>query len=147
MVGGRRVYRGRCEPVAAASGSVAKLVVPRVAFRSRFADGLPPLARYASAAHRDERRVTGYTEASRGCKHRCRHCPIVPVYDGRFRIVPLPIVLADVRAQVAAGAQHITFGDPDFFNGIRHADAIAAGRSRASSRASPTTSRSRSSTC
>ena len=36
-----------------------------------------------------ERRVVGYTEASRGCKHRCRHCPIVPVYDGRFRIVPI----------------------------------------------------------
>jgi hypothetical protein len=30
-------------------------------------------------------------------------------------------VLADVRQQVAAGAQHISFGDPDFFNGIRHA--------------------------
>src|SRR5438876_3418630 len=33
-------------------------------------------------------RLTGYTEASRGCKHRCRHCPVVPVYGGRFRIVP-----------------------------------------------------------
>ena len=65
-----------------------------------------------------ERRVAGYTEASRGCKHRCRHCPIVPVYDGRFRIVPSRVVLADVRRQVAAGARHITFGDPDFFNGI-----------------------------
>ncbi len=31
------------------------------------------------------------------------------------------VVLEDVRRQVAAGAQHITFGDPDFFNGIRHA--------------------------
>jgi hypothetical protein len=29
--------------------------------------------------------------------------------------------MADVRQQVAAGAQHISFGDPDFFNGIRHA--------------------------
>ena len=48
--------------------------------------------------------MVGYTEASRGCKHRCRHCPIVPVYDGRFRVVPPDVVLADVRAQVAAGA-------------------------------------------
>ncbi len=69
-------------------------------------------------------KVVGYTEASRGCKHTCRHCPIVPVYDGRFRVVPIDIVLADVRAQVAAGARHVTFGDPDFFNGIRHAMAV-----------------------
>jgi hypothetical protein len=48
-----------------------------------------------------------------------RHCPIVPVYGGRFRIVQPEIVLEDVRQQVAAGAEHITFGDPDFFNGIR----------------------------
>jgi hypothetical protein len=66
-------------------------------------------------------RTVGYTEASRGCKHLCRHCPIVPVYGGRFRAVPVDIVLADVRAQVAAGARHITFGDPDFFNGVTHA--------------------------
>jgi hypothetical protein len=38
-----------------------------------------------------------------------------------FRIVSRDVVLEDVRRQVAAGAQHITFGDPDFFNGIRHA--------------------------
>ncbi len=63
----------------------------------------------------------GYTEASRGCKHLCRHCPIVPVYGGRFRIVQREVVLADIRQQVAAGAQHITFGDPDFFNGPGHA--------------------------
>jgi hypothetical protein len=48
----------------------------------------------------------------------------VPVYDGRFRVVPAGVVLADVRAQVAAGARHITFGDPDFFNGVKHAAAI-----------------------
>jgi radical SAM superfamily enzyme YgiQ (UPF0313 family) len=69
-------------------------------------------------------RITGYTEASRGCKHLCRHCPVVPVYGGRFRIVQPEVVLEDVRRQVAAGAQHITFGDPDFFNGVRHAVSI-----------------------
>ena len=63
----------------------------------------------------------GYTEASRGCKHLCRHCPVVPVYAGRFRIVQPGTVLEDVRRQVAGGAQHITFGDPDFLNGPRHA--------------------------
>jgi radical SAM superfamily enzyme YgiQ (UPF0313 family) len=66
-------------------------------------------------------RTVGYTEASRGCKHLCRHCPIVPVYNGVFRVVDRDVVLADIRQQVAAGAQHITFGDPDFFNGIGHA--------------------------
>jgi radical SAM family protein len=66
-------------------------------------------------------RVVGYTEASRGCKHLCRHCPIVPVYNGAFRIVDRDVVLADIRQQVAAGAEHITFGDPDFFNGVGHA--------------------------
>jgi radical SAM superfamily enzyme YgiQ (UPF0313 family) len=83
---------------------------------------LPPLDRYAHLVlGADERRVVGYTEASRGCKHLCRHCPIVPVYEGRFRIVQRDVVLQDIRQQVAAGAEHITFGDPDFFNGIGHA--------------------------
>jgi Radical SAM superfamily len=69
-------------------------------------------------------RTAGYTEASRGCKHICRHCPIVPIYAGQFRVVPREIVLADIRQQVAVGAQHITFGDPDFFNGVTHATRI-----------------------
>jgi hypothetical protein len=68
-----------------------------------------------------ESRTVGYTEASRGCKHLCRHCPIVPVYQGAFRIVEREVVLEDIRQQVAAGAQHISFGDPDFFNGVGHA--------------------------
>lgn len=83
--------------------------------------GLPDLARYARLLHDGESLTAGYTEASRGCRHLCRHCPIVPVYQGRFRIVPREIVLADARAQIAAGARHITFGDPDFLNGPGHA--------------------------
>jgi len=46
---------------------------------------------------------------------------VVPVYKGQFRVVQPDVVLADVAAQVAAGAEHITFGDPDFFNGPTHA--------------------------
>jgi radical SAM superfamily enzyme YgiQ (UPF0313 family) len=98
--------------------------IPRLQFRVPARNGLPPLSRYATLQISGERRTVGYTEATRGCKHRCRHCPIVPVYDGRFRVIPTDVVLADVRAQVAAGARHITFGDPDFFNGIRHAERI-----------------------
>ena len=83
---------------------------------------LPELSRYAQLAlSLHSSRTVGYVEASRGCKHSCRHCPIVPVYEGKFRIVQSDIVLADVRQQVAAGAEHITFGDPDFFNGSGHA--------------------------
>jgi radical SAM superfamily enzyme YgiQ (UPF0313 family) len=84
--------------------------------------GLPPLRSYAQLVlPNGEHRLVGATEASRGCKHLCRHCPVVPVYEGVFRIVDREVVLADVRQQVAAGAGHITFGDPDFFNGVGHA--------------------------
>ena len=82
--------------------------------------GLPALDRYARLQVGGETRTIGYTQASRGCRHLCRHCPIVPVYAGHFRIVQAQVVLEDIRRQVAAGAQHITFGDPDFFNGPRH---------------------------
>ncbi len=71
-----------------------------------------------------EHRVAGSTEATRGCKHLCRHCPIVPVYNGAFRVVERDVVLEDIRRQVSAGARHITFGDPDFFNGPSHSISI-----------------------
>ncbi|MGH9777901.1 MAG: CUAEP/CCAEP-tail radical SAM (seleno)protein, partial [Candidatus Acidiferrales bacterium] len=93
----------------------------RLAFIPPDRSGLPPLDRYAKLLLPGGPRTVGYTEASRGCKHLCRHCPIVPVYNGVFRIVPREVVLADIRQQVAAGAEHITFGDPDFFNGPGHA--------------------------
>ena len=83
---------------------------------------LPGLHRYARLELPDgSTRVVGFAEASRGCKHLCRHCPVVPVYQGRFRVVQAEVVLADIRQQVAMGAQHISFGDPDFFNGPTHA--------------------------
>ena len=94
----------------------------RLRFEVPDRSGLPPLRAYAHLLlPTGEHRVVGYTEASRGCKHLCRHCPVVPVYEGVFRIVDREVVLADVRQQVAAGARHITFGDPDFFNGVGHA--------------------------
>ena len=92
--------------------------------------GLPPLGAYAQLVVPDGTRRVGYTEASRGCKHLCRHCPVVPVYRGTFRVVQADVVLEDIRRQVAAGAQHITFGDPDFFNGPGHAVAIVEGLHR-----------------
>jgi len=95
--------------------------LPRLKFLVPDRSDLPPLDRYATLQTATGRRTVGYTEASRGCKHLCRHCPVVPTYNGQFRIVSPEVVLADIRAQVARGAEHITFGDPDFFNGITHA--------------------------
>ena len=87
--------------------------------------GMLEPAKYASVVMPGgEHRVAGSTEATRGCKHFCRHCPIVPVYNGAFRVVEREVVLEDIRRQVAAGARHITFGDPDFFNGPAHSISI-----------------------
>lgn len=84
--------------------------------------GLPPLSRYAHLVLPDgSRRTAGFVETTRGCKHLCRHCPVVPVYEGRFRAVPLPVVMADIEQQVAMGAEHISFTDHDFLNGPGHA--------------------------
>ncbi len=78
---------------------------------------LPPLEQYASymdasgIAH-----LAGYVEATRGCAHRCTHCPLTPIYAGRLRLNGADTVLADIDQQVSMGAEHITFGDPDFLN-------------------------------
>lgn len=81
---------------------------------------LPELEHYAQLEQNGQQRLVGYVEGSRGCLHYCRHCPIVPVYRGRFFLVPEEMVLADIREQVERGATHITFGDPDFLNGPGH---------------------------
>ena len=85
---------------------------------------LPGLERYARLAVGGEERLVGYVEASHGCVHSCRHCPIPAVYDGRIRVVQAETVLRDVERLAAMGARHITFGDPDFLNGRGHSLAI-----------------------
>ena len=83
---------------------------------------LPPLVRYAHLVLPDgATRVSGFVDSTRGCKHLCRHCPVVPVYEGKFRVVPVEVVMADIAQQIEAGAQHISFGDHDFLNGPTHA--------------------------
>src|SRR6202789_638988 len=109
---------------------VLPIVLDRLPFQVPDRSTLPALQEYAGLISGGDRKIVGYTEASRGCKHLCRHCPIVPVYEGKFRVVQRDIVLADIRQQVAAGAQHITFGDPDFLNGPKHALAIVEAFSR-----------------
>ncbi len=93
---------------------------PRLQFLQPARQLLPPLSQYAALAINGEHRLAGYVEASRGCAHTCRHCPITPVYGGRVRIVQPEIVLADIRQLAQMGARHITFGDPDFLNGVKH---------------------------
>ena len=112
----RGAGEGQTEPVV----SLAK-----IDFVSPDRSGLPALTRYAHLLLPEgESRVVGFAEGSRGCKHLCRHCPVVPVYQGKFRILPVNVVMQDIRQQVAAGAQHISFGDPDFFNGPTHAQKL-----------------------
>ena len=103
----------------------ARTHLARLAFPAPSRGQLPSLKKYAHLERDGRLELAGAVEASRGCKHRCRHCPIPPVYGGRFVVVPREVVLADVRQCVDAGARHVTFGDPDFLNGPRHALAVA----------------------
>lgn len=101
-------------------GAAASPVLERLPLHLPDRSHLPPLRNYAGLERDGTIVRTGYVEATRGCHHTCLHCPITPIYHGRFFAVPRDIVLADARAQIEAGARHLTFGDPDFFNGPTH---------------------------
>ena len=132
-----RVIVGEYEPAllawangtggANATGGASDMVVHlgRSGFTTPARDLLPPLERYARLVLGDEERLAGAVEASHGCSHRCRHCPLPVVYDGRLRVVPEEVVVSDVSQLVAVGARHVTFADPDFLNGPRHAVRVA----------------------
>ena len=84
-------WRARSQRRRAAAAGAPPTALPRLdvpGARPRGPAGARPLR--AGCEWPDGRQaVVGATEATRGCKHRCRHCPIVPVYDGRFRVVPV----------------------------------------------------------
>jgi len=136
-LGFESVLGGECEPDltelareivagggdgAAGSRVAAHVRLERVPFLLPARDTLPPLERYARLLlPGGGERTVGFAETTRGCKHLCRHCPVVPVYRGRFWAIPVETVLADIAQQVEAGAEHISFGDPDFLNGPTHA--------------------------
>lgn len=105
---------------ASAGGAAAAPYLSRQSWLVPDRDTLPGLKRYAQLDNGIESLPAGYTETTRGCLHTCLHCPITPVYNGRFFAVPADVVLADVEQQVRMGARHITFGDPDFLNGPTH---------------------------
>jgi radical SAM superfamily enzyme YgiQ (UPF0313 family) len=112
---------GWAQPGPGGARSESLIRLAKIPFELPDRSGLPPLARYAHLVLPDgSTRVAGFTEGSRGCKHLCRHCPVVPVYQGTFHVVPVGVVMADIAQQVRAGATHISFGDPDFFNGPTH---------------------------
>ncbi len=104
----------------ATRGSQAAPCLKRLSFPIPYRENLASLGSYARLDTVEGRLLIGYVEASRGCRHLCLHCPIPPVYGGRFFVVPREIVLEDVRRLVRMGARHITFGDPDFLNGPGH---------------------------
>lgn len=118
----KQVTQGDSADAGPRSQSLPLISLARQQFEIPDRNGLPGLSNYARLRlPGGADRLVGYTEATRGCKHLCRHCPIVPVYGGRFRVVQRDVVLADIDRQVADGAEHITFGDPDFFNAPGHA--------------------------
>jgi len=94
----------------------------KIAYITPDRSGLAALENYAKLIQPNgQQHTVGFADTTRGCKYLCRHCPVVPVYNGTFRVIPADVVMQDIRNQVAAGAEHISFGDPDFFNGPGHA--------------------------
>src|SRR5258708_667497 len=137
QMGADFVLGGECEPliVEMAEALAKDEHDPLVRFRQRTAieaervrldfpapsrGSLPALSRYAKLIDARGSHVAGHVEASRGCLHHCRHCPIPPAYAGRFFVLPESVVLEDIALQVEQGASHLTFGDPDFLNGPGH---------------------------
>lgn len=118
----RAIERDDDGPVAGVSSAALKAapVIQRLDLPIPDREGLPETRRYARLMRDGLAIPAGYTEATRGCHHTCLHCPVVPIYQGRFFAIPRQTVLADIRAQVHGGAGHITFGDPDFLNGPTH---------------------------
>ncbi|MGH8911446.1 MAG: CUAEP/CCAEP-tail radical SAM (seleno)protein [Acidimicrobiia bacterium] len=95
--------------------------IGRRRFRTPARHLLPSLEQYAHLATAAGHEIVGYVEASHGCRHRCTHCPVPAVYNGRYRITGVDTVVADIDQLVAAGAGHVTFGDPDFLNAPAYA--------------------------
>ena len=122
-----RTFGGEYEPgltewaeTAGRGGAEAAVRRGRTVFQIPDRAGLPGLDQYARLEAGGELRLAGAVETGHGCRHRCRHCPLPTVYDGRFRAVPRETVLADIGQLAEAGAAHITFADADFFNGPQH---------------------------
>ena len=84
-------------------------------------DILPDISNYAHLVNGSSNLIAGSVETTYGCKHSCTHCPIPISFNGNFKTYSLEKILFDVENQVNSGAMHISFNDPDFFNGPIHA--------------------------
>lgn len=119
------------DPVALLGGcfegtAPARQALPAFSFR-RQDKYLPPrrelfphVSEYAKLVDRGAELITGNVETTRGCAHRCSHCPIPPVYDGKVTKIPVDVVMQDIDNLVAMGARNISFIDPDFLNAPKH---------------------------
>jgi radical SAM superfamily enzyme YgiQ (UPF0313 family) len=113
----QRIQAGKGAPQSEPDTSLEKIT-----FIAPDRSTLPALSKYANLVNVDgTTTLVGFAETTRGCKYFCKHCPVVPVYNGKFFVIPADIVVDDIKTQINQGARHISFGDPDFFNGPGHA--------------------------
>ena len=82
---------------------------------------LPSITDYSHIVDGSNNLIAGSVETTYGCKHECTHCPVPIEFNGTFKTFGTDKILKDVSNQVEAGAKHISFNDPDFFNGPKHA--------------------------
>lgn len=82
---------------------------------------LPSITDYSHIVDGSNNLVAGSVETTYGCKHECTHCPVPIEFNGSFKTFGIEKITQDVANQVEAGAKHISFNDPDFFNGPKHA--------------------------
>ena len=81
----------------------------------------PDISNYAHLVDGSNNLIAGSVETTYGCKHSCTHCPVPISFNGSFKTYSLEKIVSDVKNQVNQGAKHISFNDPDFFNGPIHA--------------------------
>lgn len=89
-------------------------------------DLLPRLELYKTITIGSQTKITGSLDTTVGCRHRCRHCPIPSIFDGRIQVHSLESIMDDIDNLVSAGAKHLSFGDPDFLNAPVHARKVIA---------------------
>src|SRR5256712_3686919 len=111
----RRLER---EPDAPAGGSpnVPQRVLAKLEFPVPRRASLPSLKKYARLERDGGLELVGYVEASRGCRHMCRHCPIPPVYGGRLFVLPTQTLPPAHRPPAETRPAHRTVRDPDLPN-------------------------------
>ena len=82
---------------------------------------LPSITDYSHIVDGSNNLIAGSVETTYGCKHECTHCPVPIEFKGMFKTFGTEKIITDVTNQVEDGAKHISFNDPDFFNGPKHA--------------------------